>query len=194
MCLPRPGHFHLSFHQFFSLTFFTNEFPSTNKIIIAIFFYSLLIWVIFIVKINHYRAESTISKMYMVHADDTSTEKLEWWNRRWIFQEVATLTRNRLLGNKSRRWLFILTGPSRGACLWQFWDKFWDIFASKFYAEDFSRHRQYLTKKKAQQGSAVHCAFNILPSVDCIHQLMQSFALPKRRRIVVSKNIIKGIH
>ena len=78
-----------------------------------------IIWVIFIVKIRQYRTESTISKMYMVHADDTSTEKLEWWNRRWIFQEVATLTRNILLGNKSRRWLFILTGPSRGACLWQ---------------------------------------------------------------------------
>ena len=31
-------------------------------------------------KINYYRAESTICKKYMVHADDTSTQKLEW---RW---------------------------------------------------------------------------------------------------------------
>ena len=32
---------------------------------------------------NHNRAESTISKMYIVHADDTSTQKLEWCNG-WV--------------------------------------------------------------------------------------------------------------
>ena len=32
---------------------------------------------------SFYRAESSIPKMFILHADDTSTQKLEWWNKAW---------------------------------------------------------------------------------------------------------------
>ena len=45
--------------------------------------FSSLIKVSLLLATSFYRAESSIPKMFILHADDTSTQKLEWWNKAW---------------------------------------------------------------------------------------------------------------
>ena len=45
--------------------------------------FSSLMKVSLLLETSFYRAESSIPKMFILHADDTSTQKLEWWNKAW---------------------------------------------------------------------------------------------------------------